>query len=307
MKRGQMEYVAKWIIFLVILIILFVFFYQIRKDLFVKPTEDINCAAQVRASAAISDIRKGKVAPDITCPTREVIFKSGVKDITIHEELADEMKWCWDTWGNGELVLFNEDGTYCHICSVARFEGNRQVPGFREYLHEEIVPRTEVTYMEYFSPQYLGTRYMTEEGKHSRLREEQILTTPFEMSQDHAIIFYQIRGERQVKDFFIKMSQDAIDRPAAAIGAGGAAFAIGGTIAGGAAFVACGVVTLSACWWISGGVALAAGSMAGIPTAYLAQEIADDPPHHMALLVFRPLETSDIDSLGCEYSFAGRR
>jgi hypothetical protein len=132
-------------------------------------TGELTCAAQVREQAF-----RQKTLPDLAleidaCRTRNVTitrddyppgWSTQRVDLAVKKKLADEMFWCWSTWGEGELQLFNKEGWHCSPCATVRFDANitkmYEASGgniqLGEYLTTNRSPKG-ITYHEYFSKQ----------------------------------------------------------------------------------------------------------------------------------------------------------
>lgn len=309
MKRGFESSVVQWILLLAGLLVIFGIFYTVRQDLFDDPQENSLCYLQVLAHNRIAELSKGEKAPPIICPTKEVPIKASLSESRVKQDIALEMKRCWETWGAGEYVLFDEDSTYCHICSVVRFEERENIEDFNTYLlTTPIAQHSNLSYMEYLSPGFFGERYAKDAFA------QELANTPQEgtidTSKDYAIIFYHLRGEEQVKRFFIEVSQDSVTRTGAALGVGGASGLIVGGSAAAAAQIAligvCGLATGGWCLVAVAGAGIAAGGMAAVSSGYVAQALIDNPPSHMSMLLFKPLEPDEIEQLRCQKSFARR-
>jgi hypothetical protein len=88
---------------------------------------------------------------DIKCSTEYLNFKSQ-DDTRLKKEIADKMVECWDTYGKGDLELFNtKDNSYCVVCSRLTFDKKTELPEFSNYLNSNLAPLKKRSYMEYLS------------------------------------------------------------------------------------------------------------------------------------------------------------
>jgi len=192
----KLDSAATIILVVVGLAITIVVFKNFSGFLFFDPIEKYDCAGEILLHQKVTSFSKGNLVSSIRCPTNEVFVKKDVNDVAIKEELAKQMKWCWDSWGKGEYVLFNGTGTFCHVCTMMRFEKrDKEIPNFLTYLTETKVPGTDVTYFEYFYPLSRGERFDTEEMKQQLLKQGE---PQLDTEEDLAVLFYYVRGSEKV-------------------------------------------------------------------------------------------------------------
>lgn len=88
----------------------------------------------------------------IDCPTQKITIEETKQD-QVNKEMANYMVDCWKNFGEGELLLFEEqDENFCVVCHILSFEEeNRQYTGFESYLTSNTAPGKKVTYYEYFT------------------------------------------------------------------------------------------------------------------------------------------------------------
>ncbi len=180
-KKSQLQTYLKAIIIGLVFLIVFLFFLNSFKNFTeTRSTEDI-CKVSVETMSAqnidlgplntIEQIEylfgsKTKKASDIKCPT---IYKTIDKkeDKEIMHELAENMRKCWNTFGEGRKKLFEfkkGDERYCIICHHLDFKKETTISGteFLKYLKETKIPKIhtqgdDITYFKYLQ------RYRTNE------------------------------------------------------------------------------------------------------------------------------------------------
>ena len=312
-QRGQQGAIIYWILVIIALIILLLVVLQAKKLLFDKPFHKAECASQVLASSQLTRLGKGEIAAPITCPTKDEPVPAKASDEEIKARLASDMKECWDTWGRGQYLLFDQDGVYCHICSHVTFEDKtKTIQGFNQYLVDTTVPGHEITYIDYFNPnyeseQFAGTALKIDKSKYANVRDADAFSNSgvavwggtFVTSKDYGVLFYYARGEEQINLVITELSKDTIDKTAG----GAKGLVIGGVVGVGAATIACGVFTLGTCWVVAG----AAGAIAGTTGLLIGVFTADNPPQYAPFVLVRELDETAIKQLDCTNSAAKRK
>lgn len=306
--RGQVDnQVLGWLLLGVGVIIIAMTVSWVWPVLFTDPLEEQTCAAQVIAHQKIAEASKGDTAPPISCPTR-VVNVSDESDREVLYTIAEEIKWCWDTWGKGEFTLFDQDGTYCHMCSVISFEEQRTVPGLFEYLYTTDV-RPGVSYVDYFTPNHVGDRFTDDEFIQELRRSPLAGRDVLGSDMSHVVLFYHVRGEEQLLAWMDGLDQDS----AGALGTGAVTGLVlgyaaeAGTVA---ALSALGLCATGVGCLVVGGVGALAGVSTGLLTgsgaSFLTYFLTNDPPESFSSVIFRPLTPEQIGDLRCERSFANR-
>lgn len=295
-----MNTILLWMILIATVIMLFIVINGVFSWLFEQDPEEASCAVQVLASKTISSLTKGDHALGITCPSRKVIVPP-LADEDTNRVLAEEMRSCWKTWGEGKDILFEEDGIYCHICSYITFEQPGTLPDFGQFLATEKPKNEDITYLEYFQPGFSSIEQ--EKSIEFENKKYPIQTGSVDKSKPYASIFYHVRGEKQINLFLTQISQDSINRPLGTAGGFLVGGGLGGAAAGGSALlIGCGAISGGLCW-----AAVGVGVVAvGIPSALIGNYLANHPPEYASFIVFRQLDFENIQNLGCEYSFAAR-
>ena len=129
--------------------------------------EEQACAAQVRSAAATNSIFGREYQADMpACQTKYLTIErnklpdnSDKARAEVKHILAEEMRKCWDQWGQGELELFQTSGQYCSFCTNIAFDQKTQelfgdtkgaITEFHTYLEKEKSP-SGVSYDEHFT------------------------------------------------------------------------------------------------------------------------------------------------------------
>ncbi|HIH24708.1 TPA: hypothetical protein HA251_06770 [Candidatus Woesearchaeota archaeon] len=178
------------------------------------------------------------------------------------KKIAAEMKRCWGMWGKGRIPLFGDkEGAYCHICSMITVEGAPQVTGLPEYLRTTKATANE-TYLEYLAGAKTGEEF---EGDAFKEGAQPIIGTTAPV----AVIFYYAKGYS-----FMEGVTNTISKNPALGGMGMLVGVVGGPV----------LMPLTA----AGGVALAAVT-------------PREKGSTMSFIAVRPLEASQLTTLGCQY------
>ncbi|HEY9703039.1 MAG TPA: hypothetical protein V6C58_11360, partial [Allocoleopsis sp.] len=113
-----------------------------------------SCKDSIEAHRILTSTTDGEVFSDIKCPTKEIRIKS-LK--TAKETIAEDMHRCWYIWNKGDGRYFEGEGTFCHICSVYRFDDeNKKIEQMTRYLATTPIKvrypgdKPGISYMDYF-------------------------------------------------------------------------------------------------------------------------------------------------------------
>lgn len=272
MRQGQdsMSTVLTFTIVLLVIIISLGVILTLR-EMFSGTDEDAQCATQIAAHMAIVGSTKELVAPDISCPTkRQVLEVDGPQ--AANPEIAKAMADCWRTWQRGEVQLFGEqEGIYCHVCSVIWIDGTDKVEGLAPYLQVGTM-KDGRTYAQYLSNQVSGSYF-----EESQLPPP---TSSLPTEMPLGVIFYYAKGQAWQS----RLYNDIIGQP----GTGAAA----GTI------LAIGVVaTAGASIPVIIFAGVAGGAAGGIASLFSRDDLS-----YMAAVVVRPVDERRIADLGCTYA-----
>jgi hypothetical protein len=278
-RRGEGITALLLITIMVVVILVGIMFYLRFGSLLGKGVE-AQCATEVLSHAQVVKLSKETIAPKILCPTNMITVTPDDQD-DARKVLADEMANCWETWGEGKMVLFeNEKGVFCHVCSSIQFNDIGAIEGLPAYLDAE-EHKKDVTYAQYLHGVEEGTFFDGEEFQKpsaKRIPTDRPIAVIFVYSKDQDVL-------KTVKNWFTSSIA-----PGAAggivVGYGGAALltkaaaVVGVTL--GAKAIATGIVV---------------GTISGAVYSYTVRETMD----YMAFVVVRPTKPEDIQSLGCTY------
>lgn len=248
--------------------------------------EDTQCSASILYASALKLATKSTFESEIRCETKFVKVNSAKQGVTNHY-IAESLRGCWKTWQRGELKLFDEDGIYCHVCSVIELQpetGN--IENFDDYLATTTMQGTSVTYAGYL----LG--YESEESEYAPAIET-YKQPAFPRNTAYATVFAYAKGSNKMKELQDKLA--VLGGSMALEGAGAFLFvkavAIGvGTVVGGTV----GII----------GIGIAAVGV----TAYAliaGTDVFDAPAGWRSMVMFIPYTPEAVQAVGCEYTAAG--
>lgn len=247
--------------------------------------EDTTCSASVRYAVGLSQASLGAFDSAITCPTKQFSPITDTKSDAVNFQIAQQMKTCWDDWGNGNLKLFSLDGIYCHVCSVITFEASRgDIEDLPNYLAITAVPGTSKSYAEYFLD------VSTEHAADIAPKIGHVTFSAMPRNQPYAVLFVYARGH----DTLIELSKKL---PALGIGTTG--------VVGGGIILAKAAVLGSAT--IAGGTAAIIGvGVVGVgATAYAllyGTDIFNAPVESTSELMFVPYTKENVQAIGCRFA-----
>jgi len=258
------------------------------KSLMSRTVDKVDCAGQVVANSFVSDLSKGSYAPEINCPSKDEPIPAGSTDEQVKARIAADMVDCWKQWGKGDLLLFDDDKIYCHVCSFIEFEDKKgEVPGLFTYLIREEALGTGKKYIDYLSPKHEGPRY-------TDLQNPRLDSGSIDKSKNYAVIFYYLRGEEAYDFFITKIAKDNIGRGLAA----GGGFMVGGAVGYTAVTAVCIFSTFGTC-----AIPAAIGGLSvGLLSGGIAQYFVDEPPNYASFILFRELSEESIEGMGCQWS-----
>jgi hypothetical protein len=191
------------------------------------------------------------------------------------------MHRCWYIWGQGKEQYFEENGVYCHVCSVYQFgDKGKEVDGLMSYLSTKPIrvrysgDIAGLTYADYLqgvaSP---GSADMISQSIQQITDIDKINT-----SEKYATIFVYASGT------------DAIQNVMKGNRAG---MIVVGSLAGAIGVIGFGVISGPAGW-----VALTIGALGGT-TVLAAFNVKE--PKTLQSVTFTQYNTTTLEDLGCEY------
>jgi len=295
--------VATAILILALLLVLLIFLIKAR----IKAgnlVEDSECQSSIIAHTTLIKALGEDITPEITCPTKYYTITSSNED-SIKRYMAESLKSCWGTWGRGELELFKQDGTYCHICSVTDFKKkDLKITGFNNYLKTQRLedgPFKGVTYLEYLGSAYRGDFSEVENSEIGKKVSDNVIYT----DSSYAVIFTYAKGEAAVREFFRNVGSKATPlggKPATIVGGAVVWGTVGAitAVVGGIALCFTGIgcaVTISGVAAVATGGAVAGGAVAS--------DVADDVGW-IAVTIMKPYNAEELKLIGCEISPASQ-
>ncbi len=263
------------------------------------------CKASVDKNAKLR-INGVEFPTEINCPARDVLIKDTKEQKdqeTAKDLIAKEMYYCWDQYGEGKLNLFNDEATFCSVCSFIDIQSDKPLTGLGGYiLNNEVPDGSGILYSDYLSG-------------HSTPRAKDILGELSENMPDYlakaeeselkpkslyAVVFVYAKGKDEIRvaanNLFARTAAgEAALKGSLAFGA----FAGAGTFA---SLAAIGVAT-GPVGWIALGVGATAFGIAQVVSYFASPE---NYPEWFSFIVLREWNadrTADIleRELGCDY------
>jgi hypothetical protein len=249
----------------------------------------------------ILDIDNKKKDLEIQCPIKTYTVKSTLNDKAIKRALADRMAECWRTWYKGELELFSQEGSYCHVCYYITFEDkNKEVEDLALFMHTQRPAWSDLTYEKYLTPFATQSTDKVEKKleyyqKYNQDGVEKAfpdLTT----SNDYAVVFVYAKGLSAIDAFLAGKKTELLAGGTFSLLYGGMAMLAGGKLVS----LSMTVPFLSAAGpagWVVLGVGAAGAGMGGL-LFWLGAK--DDNPDWMSAVILTEYNTDKIQGLGCE-------
>jgi hypothetical protein len=198
-KLGQEESGGHLVALLIILVttgVAIFFILDIGKTL--DRTASGECAAEVQKAGFVNKVYGREAFKDIeNCQTKQVTLKTA--DLPsdperannfVKKAVAEEMRLCWQQWGRGQVDLFNEAGSYCHVCAVITTEQAYDLGVYGQYLETNKSP-TGKTYAEELA--VVNTRDA------SKLSEARQYYTPLTTAKPLYVIYWHEKNKQSDK------------------------------------------------------------------------------------------------------------
>lgn len=138
----------KFIIAVILALSLIVVFLLFQSELFAeykhKAVED-RCEATVFREYLIKHSSGKDFADSVECRQISKEIKSSDGDEIAYDLLKDAYT-CWDLFGSGELDLFKDYGSFCHLCYVEDFKRDVRVEGLLDKSKNTVVPGEDFSY-----------------------------------------------------------------------------------------------------------------------------------------------------------------
>jgi hypothetical protein len=291
-KKGMFSDIQMAILAVAAIIILVIFANKVYVGMKEKLMTS-SCKDSIEAHRILASTTDGEFFSDIKCPTKEIRIKS-LK--TAKETIAEDMHRCWYIWNKGDGRYFEGEGTFCHICSVYRFqEPERKVEGMAKYLATASIKvkypgdRPGISYMDYFQGfETPNSAKLVSQSSYNNIESSDYLNT----SQRYATIFVYASGKTAITTMLEGGGKSTLT-------ATGGTLAIVGGLAGGLGIAtAIGIANVwnPIGWFTLAGVGITAGGIA-LYTAFF----GDSDPEWVSFIVLREYNQETLETLGCQY------
>ena len=290
-----------YLIIIVIILLLFVGYFAFLNNTANELIIDQTCWNDVALHSKLVGATKAEVTPDIKCPTHQETIKKSDSDEEASQKIATAWARCWANWHRGQAVLFNDTGTYCHVCHIFTFENREQLEGLYTYMRTHNVPGTEMNYLNYltpFSTQETGyVEYFPTELSEDQKKE---VGETLDLENDkYAIIFLYAKGQSNIDELMQGNRLELLlgGTGLAFIGVSTALYGIAGIST---ALTAAATTGAAMSWNPVGWAILGATAVAAAGTIIYAAIEAGEPPQWMAVTFFVPYNPDTIEALGCK-------
>lgn len=205
------------------------------------------CKRSVDAYAKLIELNVPAKEASIECPANKVKL-SGTED-EMKKQIAEEMRTCWNNYGEGKKRLFRGKGTFCSVCAIINTDSDTSVTSFPAYLTKTYVPGEEYTYLEYIADfKTENAQDAVDEYNNAVSRANANDNLNFKKGENYAVIYVHINDYDTFKNFvnFAKVSATGISIGAVGGALAGAGVAVVWTGAGtipGIGLIAAGAVT----------------------------------------------------------------
>lgn len=288
-----MTFMGKFLIGLFVLAILAIMVGKL-KDTGEDAADESFCKISVYQHAS------AKVGPfdfsqNIECPTRNIIINNK-KESQARFEIAEELRKCWDNFGKGKLDLFQQEGTFCAVCSTIDFTKKGTLGDLSSYLLKKEIPPPNpkrLTYMDFItgseSPKFKD--YYDDPLKFNK--DDPKLENEIDTSPRYAVLFVYARGLDSISEFKQYMG-----------GSVAAASLVGGGVLAGVGGIGVAVILLGSNpigWVATGLIAIGAGVYAFVKIL-----TAGEDPEFMAVTFLKPYTNTEFADIGCQYLPVGQ-
>jgi len=258
-----------------------------------KILEDKECQSNIQSHSNILRASGEADTTDIYCPTK-YYSQSARNPENLNKAVAESLRVCWSTWGEGDLQLFREEGLYCHICSTLKFsDKDVKSNNFQTFLLESEIQDGSgkgKTYAQYLHYTYSGD--LSDEEKKLASLEQPI---SLDSSKEYASIFIYAKGKNAMTQFF-EFVGGGTALTGGAVSGGVAGVVAGGLVVGG------GVLVLGT---VSGGTAfviIGAGAVLGSVIGTIKSWIEARQPEYVALTLLTEYNAESLKQIGCAVS-----
>jgi len=264
---------------------------------------DQDCWNSVAIHTNLVKLSQNEITPDLKCPTHIKTIPKKMDEEKANKIIADSWATCWANFHKGQAELFNTSGTYCHTCSIIKFEDRQQLNNLYTYMRTHDVPATNTPYLAYLAPfSTKNTDFIEELPKDLDDQRKKQLGDQISIdNQNFAVIFFYVKGEDEIKDFLLNKRDDLTVTGGILAVLGTSSFVYGSSaFVAGLSAAATGGASLSwtpVGWVILGATAVTAGG-------YLIYQVwtAGERPQWITFTAFMPYNQETLESLGCEYA-----
>jgi len=236
--------------------------------------EDAECKNGVLQHALAVKMTREDVEPEIKCRTNKITVYEADEE-AVKKQIAERMRVCWSTWGEGKLTLFQKEGIYCHVCDIIEFKDRVEVNNFALWLNTHEIPLKNTTYAEYMSA------VNREESLIEHPPQPQI-TDSFTTDERYSVIFTYAKGQSAITEFLAGNRGFFL--------AGGTGAVLAGTL------FSAGVIAVSGpIGWILGGVAVAGAGVGSVAFSLTSPDIG-----WISTVSFVEYNADNIKALNCE-------
>ncbi|MBS3119419.1 hypothetical protein J4475_01195 [Candidatus Woesearchaeota archaeon] len=147
-RKGE---IAQWMVVTMIIAViglLVLTFFLVTVNRQASENADRTICKQSVLTASKLPLARELLSKSINCEANQITLDKKMTGYQAKKAMADEMYYCWDSFGRGELNLFSDkDEVYCHVCSIISVSTEQPVTGLPYFLLKEPSPdRNQETY-----------------------------------------------------------------------------------------------------------------------------------------------------------------
>ena len=309
-RKGVASALQIAVISIAVIIVLGLFLFQAYTGLKEKMAIQ-SCKDSITAHSLVAKGSWGEIFTDIKCPTSEITIKDLKKT---NEIIAEDMHRCWYIWNKGNGQYFQGDGTFCYVCSIYQFGDKKQeVNGLINYLGTQPIQIkyagdvNGISYQDYL--QGYSTPNSAEKVKNNPIKDItqiDVLNT----SQKYATIFVYASGKDNIDKILEGGGRTTLGTTglgAVILGTAGGTYGVGavGAAVGSVSTAVAGGTSVAAAvaavdFWNPIGWAVGGALLVGAGIYALDKAVTPTEPEWVSFLAFRPYNTDELNSLGCE-------
>jgi hypothetical protein len=261
------------------LIILMALLYQMGGFL-KNAVDDSSCKTSININRAAHVKGLSFDFNDLNCPINYITIDKK-KELDIYREISEEMRRCYNLFGEGAYDLFDKNGIYCSVCSVIDFKDKyKEYDDLYKYLERISMVKSHQTYIEYLVG--FESEDAIKNVDYSKVPELENVNFVIDTNELYSVVFVYVRGKNSLGKF-----KDSVGKFKASLLGFGATAAVGTGIVvaatGGVAALPIAIV---------GAVSLASG--------VLVYFYGEDPAW-ISMVLFKEHNPEDFTNLGCEF------